>query len=75
MGKQLACLNLLALNNLNSGSCRQIVNIEYFAIGILYDNLWMRISFMFDYHGLAKLTFSFFFNSNCFAFQDIYKPN
>ncbi|MBA7704224.1 hypothetical protein ES703_113026 [subsurface metagenome] len=51
------------------------MDIEYFGAGILYDNLWMRISLMFDYYGFADLTFPLFFNSNCFALQDVHKAN
>ena len=75
MSKQLAGLHALALNNLDSGSCRQIVDIKYFAAGIFYDNLWVLIALMFDYHGLANLAFPLFFNPNCLAFHDIGKSN
>ncbi|MBA7631648.1 hypothetical protein ES703_39183 [subsurface metagenome] len=74
MSNQLACLNRLTLADLNSGSRRQVVNVEYFTVGVLYDNLRMLIALMLDYHRFADCPFSLFFNSNCLAFDDIYKP-
>ena len=73
MSKQLACLDLLTFDNFDSGPCRQIVDIKYFAICIFYDNLWMLVTFMLDYNRSADLAFPLFFNSNRLTFDDIYK--
>ncbi|MBA7476622.1 hypothetical protein ES707_12013 [subsurface metagenome] len=35
----------------------------------------MLIAFMLDYHRPANLAFTLFFNSNCLAFDDVYKGN
>ncbi|MBA7666519.1 hypothetical protein ES703_74600 [subsurface metagenome] len=74
MSKQLACLNTLTLVNLDSGPCRQVVNVEYLAFLVFDNDLWMLIAFMLDYDGSANLPFSLFLNSNCLAFNNINKP-
>ena len=73
MSKQLPCLDLLAFDNLDSGPCRQIVDIKYFAACIFYDNLGMLVAFMLDYDRPASLALPLFFDSNRLTFDDIYK--
>ena len=74
MGKQLTGLNSLTLINLDSGSGRQVVNIEYLAVLIFDNNLWMLITFMLDYNGLTNLALTLLFDSDCFTFNNINKP-
>jgi hypothetical protein len=75
MRKQLTRLNPLAFHYLYPGAGGQIVNIENLAIGILYHNLRMLVSFVLDYDGLAQLALALFLKANRLAFDNIHKPD